>query len=47
MLKHPPKPNSVTMKMEVAQSSETSEQTHYTTRCKNPADHHLIIEYIL
>jgi hypothetical protein len=31
----------VTLKMDAACSFETSEQNHYTTRCKDREDHHL------
>ena len=40
VFQHQPEPNSVTVNMEVVRSFETSEQPKYTTRCKNPKDHH-------
>jgi hypothetical protein len=39
--KQPPETNSATLKMEAVCSSEISEQTHYTTRCKNPQGHYI------
>jgi hypothetical protein len=37
---HLPEPNLVSLKKEAVPSSETSEQTAYTTRCKNRKHYH-------
>lgn len=42
-LQHSPTLDSITVKMEAALSSETSEQTHYHTVCKNSEDHRFIL----
>lgn len=41
LLKHPPESNAVTVDVQTAPSSKTSEQTHHTTQHKNQDDHHL------
>jgi hypothetical protein len=41
LLKYPPEPYSVTVKMEAAYFSETVEETYCLTVYKNPGEYHL------